>query len=1541
MKRFAWKGFLIALLILNSFTAISQEIKEFAKDSTFIKQFKEFAERNIGDQDEDSLESFVEKWQAGFFTEDMQKRFIDICNLMLDNKASRDPHFINYFNLVLEFQQNEDVKKHYDNWEKGIVHIFENEKLPLRTINQYFKNTRSLFIENILFSTTATDWIVSSNDYEITVNKSIKIIFKKTNLKCKIKKDSIDIFETQGIFYPVTGEWKGKNGFVTWERAGYNAEEVRAELKNYTINLNKSGYKADSALFYNKIYFDKPVLGRLSDEVVHIITPERAIYPEFNTYQKRFKIKDIYPDINYDGGFTMKGANLLGSGDVSNDAYLFINKNDTTIISAVAETFMFKKGRVISNNAQITIHLKNDSIYHPGILFDYTTDNKEVSLSQSDRIISKSPYFNSYHNISMNFDRLLWQIDDKNIIFTKRRGAAIGNATYISSNFYNLVEFEKIMLRDAFHPLLAIKNYASKIKSEKFSGEEFARFLKYDDYQIKHMLMYLSVDGFIFYDTDNDEAIIKQKLYDYIDARFGKIDYDVIRFNSVTENLVHNGVLDLNTFNLNINGVERIFLSDSQNVVIFPKHQQIVMQKNRGFNFGGVIVAGLFTFYGKEFHFDYDTFKIDLYNVDSLRIKVQTAERDMYNNPVLAHIQNTVEIISGELLIDNMRNKSGLQNFPQYPIFKSNKKSYIYYDYADIYNGVYKRDSFYFELEPFVIDSLDNFTTKSLRFAGRFYSTNIFPPFNDSIYMRPDYSMGFRRKTPAEGFPLYSGKGTYHNIIDLSNRGLKGSGTLEYLTSTIQTDSIIFFPDSTEIHANDFTIAQKTTGIEYPSVKSQKVNIQWYPYKDVMYAEQTKTPFEMYNNNSLLSGTLTLKPIGLTGNGTMNLEKAELRSKLFYFNAQKFNSDSTSFSLKSLNKKDFNFITENLSGKVDFTSQTGDFKSNESFAIAKFPKNLYVSYLDKFNWNISKDEIAIESSPQIDTTASPEVKELARLKDDQLPGALYMSIHRSQDSLRFSSTKAVYSLRDSSIKATEVEYIRVADALIFPDEGDVTIGNMAKMKTLVNSEIIANSENRYHRIYNSKININGRYDYLATGDYDYVDENKDIQNIHFTDIFVNANRQTEAKATITAENNFTLSPVYQYRGDVILYAPNKFLTFKGGVKLDYGCPRNETHYAYFESEINPDSIFIPFPESVRSMNGRELFAASFITKDSSHVYSRFVDRRRDPNDQALVKASGYLHFQKNANKFIVADKTKFLNPDTTGTLVSLQRDFCLQHGEGKVNLGIELGQVKLSPAGSVNHLLDKNEIKLELVIPLDFFFSGAALDTLVKDIQSQKLDAMSLTSGFFEKNITELTSKSDLYDLNYQITLYANEAKLPEDLQHTFLLGNVKLKWFTETGSYLNYGKIGIATINNKPISKYVDGYFQLLKRRSGDLMKFYIKLPNNNYYYFSYSRGVMQTLSNNPDFNEAIKALKNKARKLKTPRGETPYRYIIATDQNLAQFLRDMRLFEEAQAAKEEELKQQKEQEELELLQQQEIEENLQDTIPVQNQTEEQEEGI
>lgn len=1492
---------LIIFCFLSTFfitSAYSQNIKSFSTDTLeFIEEFEEYLQQNINDNDEKKLEIFVEKWKTNFFSDTIKSRIISVSNLLLKKKARRNPHFLLYMKAILIFTENEKGIENYDNWEKGIIYILNEIDRPLSFVIKYIKNSILLVENNILNKSNATNWILSSNDYCFEYTNKIKVVVKSTNLTCKIKNDSLTIFNTSGVFDPINTKWEGEIGLVTWERAGYNRENVNAQLNAYTINMTKSGYIADSVKFKNNLYFDKLLNGKLTDQVVHIAKSSKAIYPEFQSYQRVFDINNIYDGINYHGGFIMKGASLIGSGTKEDRAYLKIYKKDTLFIIAKSENFMFKNNRLDATNTQITLKLKNDSIFHSGLQFSYNNNNKEIALSQSDRILSKGAYFDSYHNVTINSERLLWYTNKDKLYFTSRRGGSVSNAIFTSVNFYNLLDYDKIQIRDQLHPLMVLRNFSRIKKTTNFFASELSAYMEYPIYQIRQMLIFLTVDGFIFYDFDTDEVSINKKLFDYVDARLGKIDYDVMKFSSETNSSIHNGVLDLNNYNLSISGIPKIALSDSQNVVIYPRYNKIVMKKDRNFDFAGIIDAGLFTFYGKDFNFIYDKFKIKLDNIDSLNIRVQTDEKDMYNNPLLLKVKSTLQNITGDLLIDRPDNKSGLKNYPQYPIFNSTEKAYVFYNDSKIQKGVYKKDNFFFELDSFIIDSLDNFTIPGLRFNGHFYSADIFPPFDDTLYLRPDNSLGFNRKTPENGFPLYKGKGSYYNMIDLSNKGLRGEGELSYLTSTAKTKDILFFPDSTKVHAFEYNLTKRTSGIEYPKVNSTEIDIKWYPYNDVMYAEQTNKPFNMFNENTFLNGKLTLKPIGLSGKGSMNLTKASITSNLFNYQSETIDADTSDFKLKTFDKTDYTFLSSNIDAHIDFNYKIGNFVSNNGITKTQFPQNLYICYLDKFSWHLDKNILKIESNPHVETLSRDSIViEYLKLKDDNLPGALFVSLHKSQDSLRFSSGITSFSVENTLLSSSEVEYIKVADALVYPKNNLVNVEKTAKMQTLKKAVIIANNTTKYHRIFDVKLNILGRKKYLGSGDYNYIDENKAIQKIHFTQVQIDTNIRTIATGTILEPDSFTLSPAYRYQGEVKLNAWKQYLCFTGGAKINHNCSRIPSYYTYFESEINPDSIYIPLSKNLKNINNIKLSTASYITKDSSHIYSSFLSKRRDPNDKVVVGASGYLYYDKNSSKYLIAEANKLRNRDSIGNLLSLHKNYCLLHGEGKISTGADLGQLKMNPAGTFNHNLSKNEIKLELTMPIDFFFSSGALDTLIKDINTNpELETFKITGRSYLKNLHELIGIKGTNKFINQVNLYNIDTKFSKEIQHTFILGKIKLKWNTETGSYLSDGPIGISMINNKPINKYVDGYIEILKRRSGDLFRFYIKLPNGNYYFFTYSRGVMQTLSNNKDFINDIEAIKSRHRKLKTPRRETPYRYIIGTNRSVESFLRRMRQIEQA----------------------------------------------
>jgi len=201
----------------------------------------------------------------------------------------------------------------------------------------------------------------------------------------------------------------------------------------------------------------------------------------------------------------------------------------------------------------------------------------------------------------------------------------------------------------------------------------------------------------------------------------------------------------------------------------------------------------------------------------------------------LRKVTSCIEELAGTLYIDVPGNKSGRVDYPDYPIFESRKGGKVFYDHPFTLNRAYKRDGFYYLVDVFRVVNLDNFEPDSMRFKGFLVSGGIFPDIHQPLVTRPDFSLGFEYFTDASGLPMYEGKGRYYNRIDLSNRGLRGNGTIEYLTSLTTSDSIVFYLDSLNGSVKTHEVAEQLTGTEFPHALVNDAYIHWEPYKDQMF----------------------------------------------------------------------------------------------------------------------------------------------------------------------------------------------------------------------------------------------------------------------------------------------------------------------------------------------------------------------------------------------------------------------------------------------------------------------------------------------------------------------------------------------------------------------------------------------------------------------------------------------------------------------------------------------------------------------------------
>lgn len=789
-------------------------------------------------------------------------------------------------------------------------------------------------------------------------------------------------------------------------------------------------------------------------------------------------------------------------------------------------------------------------------------------------------------------------------------------------------------------------------------------------------------------------------------------------------------------------------------------------------------------------------------------------------------------------------------------------------------------------IDPYSIDSLDVFATSSLRFDGEFFSANIFPPFKESLRVQADLSLGFITQTPEIGYPTYVDKGRYFNTIYLSNRGLRGSGNLNYLTSTSACDDFIFFPDSMNAFPKDFSIRKQYGKPQYPDVAAKEIYQHWEPYLNQMYVQSGKTPFNMYQNASM-TGALRLRPEVLEGQGFMQFDDAEMRSKDFAYSADYFDAQHTSFDLKGTEPDVYAFRVQDVKGKVDFAQRQGTFELNNDSAFIDLPPVQYMVSMDMFNWYMDKDEIdmMVSAYKNLSKTINPAMDALA-LADATDEGALFLSVNPAQDSLAFFGLVANYKLKDYILTGQGVKSIPIADARILPGDGVVTIEKAAKMRTLEAARILADNQNRYHLMFDATVTIEARNKYQAMANYTYKDESNLSQLIHFDIVGVDDSLHTFARGTISPEANFTLSPYFKYKGKVLLFAPREYLTFDGGAGIIHSCDRIPQNYFAFKSEINPMEVAIPVSDKMEDFDKNTVTAGIYMTKDSTHIYTSFLTKPEGKGDICNLAVSGFLMFDAQSREYVIGSKEKIDNPDMPGNMLRFNIDRCEVEGEGKIDLGIYAGQVKINAAGKIYHDLKVDSVEMDVMLVMDFYLPSEVNQVMTTTFAaSTDMEAADLSDEIYTHALYDLLDEKTASEAMKNISLYGSYKKVPDALEKELVLTNVRLRWNSSEKTYESLGDLSIGNMGKVELNRLAFGKLEMLKTRASNEFTLYLEAGSKAWYYFEYKRNNLFVISSDDTFNFTLKELKPEKRRNEIDR-EPPLTVIPANERKKKLFL-------------------------------------------------------
>lgn len=1172
---------------------------------------------------------------------------------------------------------------------------------------------------------------------------------------------------TQGLFDPLSWKWQGSGGRYDWSRAGLDARDVFCELRKYEIPLYQDSWKCDSVTFTYSTQLGKSVKGKLEEVYERSADRKTYTYPRFTSHDSWVELPNLMPDIDYAGGFSLRGSHRYGTADGKRLAELTIKLNGERRVRAGVQEVDLDSPEIDQRNARITIFLPGkDTLSHVDMQLRYNNGTKALDLViDRDTPAHWQPILSSYHRMGFWFDRIVWNLNEDTLLFTSTiaqdyKKFAIESQDFFRQEFLKgykgTLDFNPInvingaYIEDMNRQILARNKEIQRRREAKHQppvdptedddynpyeygwdapapviaepettatgevkepplpkvvpryvytvDEVLKRHNKMNQKNaFKHQLGMLAGAGFIFYDAKAEEITILPKTMRWASAAQKLRDYDGIQLLSYTED-GKNAYMSYKEKTLQLNGCETFYLSDSLLVSAFPENYQVWVHQNRKMNFGGGVKAGKLNLTGKGAHmftYSWEDHKIFCDSIDFLRfVPSRDAELEAKQDPprLLAALKKLrIEGITGAIYVSQPNNKSCIKPHAGYPVFDCYTESFVYWNDSTVQRGAYPKDQVRFILDPFVIDSLENFDNRALQFQGEFFSNGIFPEFRDTLMPVADNTYGVHEFTPELGHKLYKGKGQYHNEITMDSYGLWGNGRIDYLSSVAESDTFTFFPTHVQAKTRTFKLKGGAyNGIQYPDVEAEHLAYTWYPQQDKLVLEtKYKEPLRMYGGTSEFYGRLVITPRGVHADGQLAMGSMQIESDSIDMREGKFTTDNGTLKVADPDMPTkLHFVSKSSVIEYDVAAGKADFFNREpEKANLSFPQLKYETTVGKGVYDKKANVVTLASN-----TERPKTN-------------VFTSTDPGQKGLSFNGQAGVYAVNDATLKITGADSIHVADAVLFPNSGKVSILPTGKVAPLDSARIVCNDTLRHHLIYDAKATIAHAKSYTGKGNYTYATIGGKPQVIHFDNIGVQGDSLTIATGKIAEADEFFVSEKMYFRSKATLTANRRFLGFEGEVKVQFDNPAFDSWIAFSDGYVNPDTVIVKVDEA--KLKGKFVGMSFYSSLRNRYLYQLFLEPKSatQRKDRDVLMATGALTYDKATGKFRIGPPEKLLNHIFTGNVMETDERLEVKTARGFFNLPVSDNTIhktiKIRMAGQLTQFGDPAKTSGEVVMALD------------------------------------------------------------------------------------------------------------------------------------------------------------------------------------------------------------------------------------------------
>ena len=1257
--------------------------------------------------------------------------------------------------------------------------------------------------------------------------------------------------------------FSGSSATIDWPKKYKKMIGAQVKLGDFNFRVDRGDFWTPNATLIFPDLFTDSISGIFKYKPKKRIQQNTKNFPEFTSYENNIKLPFFEGKVQYTGGIQIKGNQLIGTAINKARGELIILDGNGRKAIIKSETFDFKDSVILAHNGEISIIVNSDSLFHPGIAMRYDGRANHLTVWREKKY-DVTPFYDSYHEILISTDQLIWPMNYDSINFKMANGAGLLPTTFESSDFFNLNRYQGLNGPYRFHPIGLSVFYARKYGLTEFNELDLSSEYDLDIRLVKGAMKILSIYGFANYNFRTGHVKLLPRAFLYYQAAAKKRDFDNV-FISSKMATGFNASLNLDSMYLNINGIKKFWVTADYKGSIAPENGKISMRENREIIFNGGVTLGQFDYQGQNFQFDYDNFLINLIQIDSVDLRLSNSDGSY------GELTNHIEQTSGIVYLNMPNNRSGRDESGKYPYFVSNTNGLVFFNQPEILNGAYD-SSIVFIVRPKKFDDIDSDSTENLIFPGSFNSGGIFPVFEDSLIIMEDQSLGFNHEIPKEGYNLYGTPAKTYETIRLSNNGIRGTGKIDFIHSHLFSDDFIYYSDSVTTDGyKGYIDPGQVKSLNFPQADLGNFRMSWYPRKDSMYLITIGEPFNFYTKSAQLEGTVNLTQAGVYGAGRFFTRGSITESKQMSFEEKKFEARNSKFQI--------------LSDQSDQPAMVGD----DTYVKFNLEKNIAAINIEHTRDAVFNFPYAAMKTSIVNATWFLEDSVVTMRKPDyvDLKDSYFYSTRSDLDSLVFNGTNAIYDIKTSELTVQGIPYILVADAKIIPENNETIIKFNSKLETFQNAKIIYESTELYHFLTDATIDIVSRNDFNAKANY-VASTKGDTSKIPMYDLSIRKRYFTTDTTTennteirrfsrkkndenqelkyytqatgITKSGDIEIAPGFAYKGKVTLKTYKQALELDGFIQPNFA--NNPAYDLWVTYKQNEEIAEVVFDLNKEAFEDGEPLIAGLHQDIRGRLYPTFIENKKNKKNHDYFLAKGMVKYDLNSRNYLIEEPLKSIGDAYEGQTFIYNDSTQSYSFEGKMNF-FDIKENKLNLSASVIGTLDaaSSICTLDAALIIDINLKN----TLANLISVDLLDILARLGGDLanELNTKNLLKISNLIgDENTKIYQsksqkdYTPLVEISELLNKFLVISGVKMNWSPDENSWYNTSKIAISNIYREDINTQVDGFLEIKKDDIGnDILNLFIQAAPGSWYYFNYQDNSLLVYSSNSEFNDEIKS--------------------------------------------------------------------------------------